>query len=292
MARALKILSDFDGVWTNQGPEAVVLLEHTIGKLAGLASRPSQDIVSELQTVRQQMAAAPARNGWAPDGRISAYLDEDPLVESSALCHYIDRGEDALAKELREAVLAAGFDSLAALSETVFREATAKFRAEHPPCLVDDAAGLMASLRDTGAEVVIISNSGADKISAWLQNAGIDAGPSERHTVRVRGAAAKWKLGDTDQAIEVAGRSIHVDRPLYRAAIEAENPDLIIGDVFSLDLALPHVMRQAENPAAPRRLALRRHAHTPAWVTESRAGGAIDHVVAGVEELPAILREL
>ena len=176
MARPLKILSDFDGVWTNQGPEAEVLVGHTVGQLTRLSADRAQEISDELDAVRRRMAEAPHHHGWAPDGRISAYLDEDPLVESSALCHYIDSSNDPTAKFLREAVLGAGFSSLAAFSEHLFREATAKFRAEHPPCLVDGAAELLEALHDAGADVVIISNSGADKISHWLQNAGIDAG--------------------------------------------------------------------------------------------------------------------
>lgn len=292
MARPLKILSDFDGVWTNQGPEAEVLFDHTVGELRRLATAVDQDFDDQLLRVRRSMSDSPHSHGWAPDGRISAYVDEDPLVESSALCHFIDSSSDPWAVRLRQAVLGGGFESLSAFSEYVFRDATSRFRAEHPPCLVDRAADLMSALHDTGAEVVIISNSGSDKISAWMQDAGIDAGADTSHAVRVRGAAAKWRLGETDEAIEVEGRPIHIDRPLYRAAIEAENPDLIIGDVFSLDLALPHVMRTASHPAAPRRLVLRRHKHTPAWITESSAGGAIDHMVGGLEDLPAIVRQL
>lgn len=76
----------------------------------------------------------------------------------------------------------------------------------------------------------------------------------------------------------------------YRAAIEEEDPDLVIGDVFSLDLALPHVMRREGNPAAPSKLILRRHPHTPRWVLDTRAGGAIDVVVDDVAELLGLVR--
>jgi hypothetical protein len=66
----------------------------------------------------------------------------------------------------------------------------------------------------------------------------------------------------------------------------------VIGDVFSLDLALPHVMRTTAQRAAPRRLVLRRHDHTPSWILNDRAGGAIDEVVDGVGELAGIVRAL
>ena len=64
----------------------------------------------------------------------------------------------------------------------------------------------------------------------------------------------------------------------------------MIGDVFSLDLALPHVMRQAREIAP--QLALRRHPHTPSWVLDSRADGAIDLVVEQLDGLVEPVRTL
>ncbi len=292
MSRRLKILSDFDGVWTNQGPEASLLLDWMIAKLAELAAVAPADAEAELRGMLAMMKKAPERHGWAPDGRISAYLDEDPLVESSALTRVLEEGDDDVARRYAGAVKAAGHDSLAAFSEWCFRTATASFRDEHPPCIVDHAADLLKAIEDAGAEVVIISNSGADKIGHWFQSAGVDAGEGNGHALRLRGSAMKWFLGETDDAIEVDGRKVHVDRPKYRAAIEAENPDLIIGDVFSLDLAMPHVLRTRGVAQAPATLVLRQHAHTPAWVTQTKAGGAIDHLVDSVSELPALVRDL
>jgi len=292
MSRRLKILSDFDGVWTNQGPEAALLLDWMIGTLAELTETSKSDADTQLRAMCTAMAEAPHQHGWAPDGRISAYLDEDPLVQASALTRHLSESREPAARRYADAVSAAGHESLAAFSEWCFRTATASFRDAHPPCIVPDAADLLAALEDAGAEVVIISNSGADKIARWFQSAGVDAGEEEGHALRLRGSAMKWFLGETDDAIEVAGRRIHVDRPEYRAAIEAENPDLIIGDVFSLDLALPHVLRSRGLPAAPKTLALRRHPHTPDWVARSRADGAIDHIVEGVGDLPPLIHAL
>lgn len=292
MARQLKILSDFDGVWTNQGPEAALLLDWMIAKLAELAGIPEDEANAELREMCAAMKQAPAEHGWAPDGRISAYIDEDPLVESSALARVISVEADEHAQRYAAAVRAAGHASMAAFSEWCFRTATASFRDEHPPCIVPDAGDLLQALEDAGAEVVIISNSGADKIAHWFESAGIDAGEGQGHALRLRGSAMKWRLGETDDAIEVEGRRIHVDRPKYQAAIESENPDLIIGDVFSLDLAMPHVLRTRGVAAAPSTLVLRQHPHTPHWITESKAGGAIDHVVDSVGDLPRIIHDL
>lgn len=289
MPRPCKILSDFDGVWTNQGPEASELLRYVAGRLSELsgvdAARAHDDVDEFLRVMRD----APAEHGWAPDGRISAYVDEDPLCEASALCRFIDVARDDAARRYRDAVLSTGVASLGAFAETCFREATAVFRDAHPPCLIEDAAEVLDALSAAGAEVVIVSNSSSDKIAAWFERAGIDAGEGPEHRLRLRGSAAKWMLGDTDDSIVVGHRPIHVDRPRYRAAIEEEQPDLIIGDVFSLDLALPHTMRRTGCKGAPKRLVLRRHDHTPDWIVGTRADGAIDHVITELRELASIL---
>ncbi len=261
-----------------------------VGTLAKLAGVPKAQAEEELGTLRASMKASPSEHGWAPDGRISAYVDEDPLVESSALARLIGVGGCDVSARYKDAVLAGGFASLSAFSEHAFKTATDSFRNDDPPCIIGDAEARLAALERAGAEVVIISNSGAEKIARWFQSVGVDAGEGEGHRLRVRGAAMKWFLGETDDNIECGGRRILIDRPRYREAIEAENPDLIIGDVFSLDLALPHVLRTRGMAQAPSILALRRHAHTPGWIADDRAGGAIDHVVQGVGDLTAIVQ--
>jgi hypothetical protein len=238
-----------------------------------------------MQRIEAKVLAEPTRWGWAPDGRrISAYVDEDPLCLSSAMCLYIDVADDPELADARAAVLDR-FESLAAFSEHCFIEAMKSYRERHPPCIVSDAREQLDAVLARGVEIVVVSNSSATKIAPWFQSAGIDAGPDAGHKIRLRGSAGKQTLGETDASIVVGGRDVRVDRPRYRTAIEEERPDLIIGDVFSLDLALPHVMRSAGDPAAPSTLAIRRHAHTPQWVLGDRAGGAIDHVVARFADL-------
>ena len=117
MSRRLKILSDFDGVWTNQGPEASLLLDWMIAKLGELAGVPESDANEELRSMCAGMKKTPGAHGWAPDGRISAYLDEDPLVESSALTRLLAQGADPRGQRYVEAVKAAGHATLADFSE-------------------------------------------------------------------------------------------------------------------------------------------------------------------------------
>jgi len=287
---ALKILSDFDGVWTDQAFEAENVKLYLIAEAARLARIGADQAHEHFARFERSVKAAPERYGWAPDGRITAYVDEDPFCEANAIAMWIEEARDADTARYRDAVLAGGFASLTSFADDCFMTATSAFRTQHPPALVPGAKEMLESLLALGAEVVVVSNSSSEKIVGWFQQIGVDARTTPGGALRVRGAAQKMTLGATDASISLAGRKIHVDRPKYLRVIEEESPDLVIGDVFSLDLALPHVLRSEGRAFAPRELVLRRHPHTPQWVLNGRADGAIDHVVDSVGDLAAIAR--
>ncbi|HET6582353.1 MAG TPA: hypothetical protein VFG69_02875 [Nannocystaceae bacterium] len=284
MTRPLKILSDFDGVWTDQANEAAAVRRFAIDELARVCEVPSRRAEDDYDAFVRMMQARPHEHGWAPDGRITAYIDEDPLCESSSLARWLAVTDDPRGVRVRAAIVAAGFATVHAFSEHLFHGGVALFRSEHPPWIVPGARAMLDALHSRGAELVIVSNSSSEKLVDFFTSVGIDASEDGGHELRVRGSAGKWKLAG-DASLVVGGRSIFVDRPAYRTLVADEAPDLIIGDVFSLDLAMPHVMRTQRADGAPRLLALRRHAHTPAWILNDRAGGAIDVVVDQVGDL-------
>ena len=287
MASAFKILSDFDGVWTEADLEARALHEQLVESCAPLLGRDSPTVRADLGAFLREVQRSPDAFGWSPDGRISAFADEDPLCEIAGLCHLLAEARAGLAQRYREAI-EGPWTSVREFAEHAFITAMTRFAAEHPPSITADARDQLQAVTQTGAEVVVVSNSEPTKLVAWFRAAGIDAGEGPEHELRIRGSAGKQVLGG-DAAIEVRGRRVHVDRPRYRAAIEQERPSLVIGDIFSLDLALPHVMREDGHPAAPRTLALRRHRHTPAWILDDRAAGAIDHVVDRFGDLASVI---
>ena len=287
--RPFKILSDFDGVWTDQTIEAEsvkLLLAAEAARLAGVAAG---EALRDFRRYEDQARAQPERHGWAPDGRITAYVDEDPFCVPNAVAGWLQDAAGERPGRYRAAILDAGYATLTAFADHCFLTATERYRTDHPPAILPGAKEHLEELLDRGVEVVIVSNSGAEKIVGWFRGIGIDAGTARGHALRVVGSARKFEIGTSGETIEVRGRPVHVDRPRYRAVIEAERPDLIVGDVFSLDLALPHRMREQDHPAAPRTLVLRRHAHTPDWIQSTRADGAIDHVVDSVGELSGLL---
>jgi phosphoglycolate phosphatase-like HAD superfamily hydrolase len=289
---SIKILSDFDGVWTDQAIEAACVTLYLAAEAARLAGVPANVALGDFRRFEAQVQASPERYGWAPDGRITAYVDEDPFCVANAIAALIAEAGCGRAVLYRDAILGRGFDSVSAFADRCFLTSTANYRDQHPPALVPGAAEHLAALGAVGAEVVVVSNSPAEKIIGWFRSVGVDAGERPGHLLRVRGQAGKQTLGPGDDRLLVAGRTILVDRPRYLRVLEEEQPDLVIGDVFSLDLALPHALRQRGAVGAPHTLVLRGHAHTPAWVHTELVGSAIDRLVAGVEELVPLVAQL
>ncbi|MFN0207074.1 MAG: hypothetical protein ACKVS6_12295 [Planctomycetota bacterium] len=298
-SRPFRILSDFDGVWTNQAFEASQVKLYLAAEASRIANVSADFGIQHFARFETIVKSRPHEFGWAPDGRITAYVDEDPFCESNAIAGYITKATgDAEAKLYRDAILGAGFSSIASFSDHCFLTATAHFRAEHPPALVANATETLRQLHQIGAEVIVVSNSSAEKILGWFGAVGVDISKAlsndAPHGVpfRVRGTAGKQFIGEKNTNISVGGRSIFIDRPRYKTIIEEEKPDLIIGDVFSLDLALPSILRRERNPAAPKTLVLRKHPHTPRWIMDTKAEGAIDAVVDDVFELVALVQKL
>jgi hypothetical protein len=62
----------------------------------------------------------------------------------------------------------------------------------------------------------------------------------------------------------VAGYRVETSRPLYESILKEERPGAVVGDVFSLDLALPlHLSRSGE--LGPVQAFLRERHYTPEW---------------------------
>ena len=293
----LRILSDFDGVWTDQHAEAQAVVDFFVEELARHARVDADEALRDFQAFEREVAAAPDRYGWAPDGILAAYVDEDPFMLTSGIAMHIDeraaRGDDdGPAAAYRAALAEAGFATPAAFADHCFLAGTKRYRENHEHTLVEGSVETFEALHDLGVVLVIVSNSTSEKIVGWLRHAGVDAGEDEGHLVRVHGQAGKQTVDPGGSTLSVANRTVHVERPKYRAVVESEDPDLVVGDVFSLDLALPHAMRVAGEDKAPASLALRRHDHTPGWVLDDRADGAIDHVIEGVADLVGLVRRM
>ena len=147
--------------------------------------------------------------------------------------------------------------------------------------------------------MVFASNAPAEKIIGWFGAHGFELvdGAHERARLdaplRVYGRAGKQQVAGP-RTLRLGGRAVHVDRPEYRAILDRERPDLVVGDVLSLDLATPLAMRVDGEPGAPRAVGLMDLPHTPGWVQDAVGPGPeqVDFLLAHVTGLPRIVSEL
>ncbi len=291
----MKILSDFDGVWTDQAAEAAHVLEHFVLRSALLARVEPARARHDFQRLRLAMEREPERHGWASDphdpARLTAFVDEDPLLASSSLARSIGlSGAPPFAAAYREAIFAGGHPTLTEFANRCFLEATEQFRGSGKCIVVPGARRTFETLSQRGIEVVIVSNSSSAKILGWLSPLGLPVvdhaeGLRGPQVLRVRGHAAKYGLGPSREALDVERRQVALDRPHYRRVLEEEAPDLVVGDVFSLDLALPLALRERGQAGGARSLVLRRHPHTPAWVRRLVESKRIDGAIDRLEQL-------
>lgn len=306
---SFKILSDFDGVWTDPGHEADSVRALMVDEIARVTGCERHAIAADFEAFHALAKATPSCFGWAPpkftQGRVTAFVDEDPFCAGNAIASVmgaldsgllaIDDGElVGRAKEYAGAVLAKGFDQGFAhtsdFADHAFLAATAAYRNAVDHALVERAHTIAMAILDASIELVVVSNSSTDKLKAWFDAVDVPCHPADEpapcaRAARLCGSAGKFILGATNAHLDIAGRHVYIDRPHYRKVIEAESPDLVIGDVFSLDLALPAAMRAAGEAAAPSTLVLRRHFYSPSWSADERAEGRIDHVIEDLDDL-------
>lgn len=268
----MRLLSDFDGVWTDPWREGLeqgaVVDEH----LLGWAAADGVDGVGDwLARARARLAAAPLEHGWESDGRISAYADEDPFVMHAALLQlaHADAARDRVAAWLLDAVARNGYATLDAFGSFTHHEGVHRVEERRGPAILDDAAGAGRALLAAGVDVVVVSNSPEEKLERWFGSAAL---PLTHHparapgALRLRGGARKFVLGGAAAPIELGGVRFETARPRYREALEQERPAAVVGDVFSLDLALPLALRRHVAGWETLRLFWLKRAYTPSWL--------------------------
>jgi hypothetical protein len=294
----MKLLSDFDGVWTFPVEEGVAhgaALDAALETALGEGERA--DVREWIVRARQAMRGAPARWGWASAGRITAAADEDPFTEHGALLHYLQsaRGQDALAARLAAAVEERD-GSLDALGGRAHVGGVRDVEARRGPGITDAAALAGHELLARGVEVVVVSNSGTEKLKRWFDHVQL---PNRIHpdhaegALRLRGSARKFVLAPgSGDMFDAGGLRVDVARPHYETVLREERPDAIVGDVFSLDLALPLALKRREPAWRGVRLFWLAHPYSPERVRRALASlppGDVDIVDGG---LPGVAERL
>jgi hypothetical protein len=294
----MKLLSDFDGVWTHPAAEAAAQGALLDERLAACAPPARQaEARAWIAAARAATLAEPARWGWTHDGRIAAWADEDPFAAHGALLHYLQEHADAepLAALLLAGASARGEGSLDRFSLAAHLEAVARIEATRGPGVLPEAAQAGRELLARGVEVVLVSNSRPEKLARWFAHAHL---PHRTHpgratgALRVRGDAGKHVLAaGPAEYLELGALRIERRRPHYEGILREEAPDAVVGDVFSLDLAVPLALRRGEPSWRDVRIFWLLRDYTPARLRAAVAAHApeVEAIAGG---LPAVAEAL
>ena len=273
----LKILSDFDGVLTDLDEETVREAEIFRDKLERVAGLHSQEITEVMAMANDLMTKAPHEYGWRVKGRMAAFCDEDAFIRLNAMGSLFDD----LAGNLHP-ILARGRNRLADSSTKTYFELVQQSYSEmteetarglRKP-LDPEAVLVLKTLLERGVEIVVVSNSHTTRIMQLLTDVGLkpqaqgerkgDAGGDSR--LRVRGGAQKFGLGDESKSFKIGPYAVETNRPTYRGILLEEKPNVVIGDVFSLDLGLPlSLILDRVECFENLRILLRKRSYSAAW---------------------------
>lgn len=282
----MRIVMDFDGVYTDPSEEGDACSRNFRNKIIslgfselGLASEAGVD--SWLGELKARQAGHPFEFGWRSEGRVSAFTFEDPFIRNIGLADYLDhlvRGGDVKAKKVLSGLSSREkISTFGELSEWAFHQLRMKKRPD------PKAKQWVMDAMNRGHEVFIVSNSATDKIQEFL----VQAGFPEEQRPRVRGGARKFGLGKSPQPLLVGtwgGRKVEVDtdRPLYESALLELQPDVVIGDVFCLDLALPVRLQREKKLGLRGGIHYRHRDYTPSpmWDLVSGRGTCVPEVRA------------
>ncbi len=287
----MKLLSDFDGVWTYPDEEGVAHGAELDTALAGLVGEGERaQVLDWLAAARRAVRAEPTRWGWVSAGRLSAFADEDPFTEHGALLHYLhdQRERDPLARRLASAAEAHG-TSLDSFGGRCHVAGVQKVEARRGPGITAASAAAGRQLLAGGVEIVVVSNSGTEKLDRWFRHASVPASvhpERAERSLRLRGSARKFGLAPgAGESIAVGGMRVDVARPDYAKVLNEEHPDAVVGDVFSLDLALPLALKRRDVAWRRTRLFWLVHPYTPARMRREIAAlpdGEVEAVEGGL----------
>ncbi|MCC6866550.1 MAG: hypothetical protein IT280_10370 [Ignavibacteria bacterium] len=304
----IKLISDFDGVWTNQDAEAEFVWNYIINAVAGLTGFTPNEVDNLLNKCKQEMNNTPYEFGWFNNNYLSVYYQEDPFGDNNAIFDYIDRTSSKQSishfkqniAAIKEAVNKKAKMSLAEFSNDCFIKSTSQFKLEGKLKPVETAGEIISKLNKNGIEITVVSNSKTEKIEHLFRKTGHKMS-NERDIVKGRliavGDAKKFiidtEFKDVPEFFEIQGNfKVNLRRKNYYNILLKEKPDYVIGDVFSLDLALPLYLRLNNPQFSNLKVIQKVQKHTPDWVKKYLGKNelkGIAFMVNSINKLPEIL---
>ena len=300
----INLISDFDGIWTNQNIEADYVWDYIINTLTELTGFDSVRVQKILDECKVEMNKEAHRYGWFNTGNIAAYYKEDPFGDNNAIFDYINKSVDSTTdlKKLKEVILDK-FPSLAEFSQDCFVNSTTKFKEDGKLIPVDTMKKVVDKLNSNGVKIIVVSNSKTEKIKYLFAKADIevtDEDSSDRGGVHAIGDARKYII-DSDYSVLPEYLKINSEykiplrRSNYHKILQGEKPDYVIGDVFSLDLALPLYLRMNDNSFSNLKVIQRVQPYTPDWVKDFLSKDEfkeISYLVNNVDEVPELIARI
>lgn len=250
---------DFDGTCTNAEVEGIGFVNAVITELVRITGSNEARIRAAYEGVEERILRNPEQHGWAVNGIIVApatvdpYLRSKPIVREILETHGMTRSEiDRIVDELN----GPRYNEFYQKSGVCLR-----------PKLGD---ALMRLAAEPDHAVVIITNAGIEAVKRKLATlTGVDATMIE--SIPVMGGAKKFIVGDLPNAqseLRIPGlnRPVFCNRPFYfnalnhartMAGVDDWQNVTVVGDIFELDLALPHALGCKTGLAA--------NSHTPRY---------------------------
>jgi hypothetical protein len=278
--------------------------------ISKLSSIPVKEIDILMDECRTEMDKTPHLYGWKYNGHLACYYQEDPFGDNNSIFDFIDNNiskssyshnRQKLA-EIKDSVLKKTENkSMLEFSNECFIKSTTQFKLEGKLRPVPTAGAIVKELNKSGVEIVVASNSKTEKIEHLFLKAGQKASNDKsiiRGRLHARGDAQKFIIDPSFTEIPAKLKITKYFQPELRRKnyfniLLEEKPDYVIGDVFSLDLALPVYLRLNDARFSRLKVIQKVQPHTPAWVLEylkNKELKGIAYMVDSIDELPALIK--
>jgi hypothetical protein len=305
----MKLVSDLDGVWTDQDKEAAYVIQFIIKKLSEITKFSGEELKELIEGCRKEMDKTPYEYGWFYDGKISAYYHEDPFGDNNAIFNYIQRigNRNSFSvfrqklSEIKKAILEKGFESIEKFSNYCFIEATKIFKESGKLAPHRNGKTALDKVLKKGIQVVVVSNSSTKKIEHLFLKMGKQ--PTNERSfkpgpVHARGEAMKYVINQDFKTVPAVQKTenrydVQLRRQAYYNVLLDEAPDYVLGDVFSLDISLPLYLRLHDKRFNKLKLIQVVHKHTPDWVrdflSKDKLKGFV-FMIDDISQLPDVIK--
>jgi hypothetical protein len=224
------LIFDFDGVLTKVGMKEK-LQTKCIAELAELSEKPFDEVLKDYNIAKEHVFANPTKFGWMQDNKIIVdFVDEDPFGEIIGTMHRME--ETGYNKAIKSR-----YGSVEALQYNNFKQTYSHDNVE----MVHNIAESLKAACEVFDLVSILTNSDPSKVSKFMEkyNTGVSvSGFAMKHYVKPH------SIEELPEYINIEGRNVAIQRPEYFKGLKALEKDrtIMIGDSFSIDLALPFAM--------------------------------------------------